>query len=125
MCRELGEKRMRMTDEEAIEEYRKYDEEIGAVTVEAREFYWSAQFAILVIANIMLYFSTFIVTPTTAENPATLVPESHRSQVLFIFFFSGFYSDSNVSYLTETIENSANYWPFFTLLLLLVIEKWC
>jgi len=66
---------MRLTDEEAIEEYRKYNEEIPAVTVEAREFYWSAQFAILVIANIMLYFSTFITTPTNSINKATLIPK--------------------------------------------------
>jgi hypothetical protein len=32
---------MRLTDEEAIEEYKKYWEEIPAVTVEAREFYWT------------------------------------------------------------------------------------
>lgn len=116
--------RIWITDEEAIEEYKKYNEEIPAVTVEAREFYWTAQYAILVIANILLYFSTFIVTKTTPTNPATLVPDEYKGQVLFIFFFSGFYTEADVSVISEVADTS-NYWPFFTLLFLMVIEKWC
>lgn len=88
--------RIWITDEEAIEEVNKYERDMPAVTIEARQFYWTAQYTILVVANILLYFSTFIVTPTTPSNPATLVPPQYKSQVLFIFFFSGFYVSNDV-----------------------------
>lgn len=94
------------------------------MTLEAREFFWKFQFGMLVVANILIYVSVFISTPATPDNPATLVPPEYQAQTLFAFFFMGFYQLPTIG--TLVIEGDVHvYWPFSTLLLLLIIEKGC
>lgn len=116
-----GEKRLRITDEEAIEELKIYNKEIYLVTVAARQKYWVPQFTILVLALVMIYFSIFINTPAVEGSTTTLVPVQYAGEVLFLFYFGGFYQDQGIQSLENT--HSSTYWPFFVLLSLLILEK--
>lgn len=93
-------------------------------TLEGREMYWSSQYFMLVIANILIYLSVFIIAQANPNNKETLVPIQYRKQVLFLFFFGGFYLDQDMVTLED--KHSTNlFWPFLVLLILLVIEKGC
>lgn len=117
-------KRLRITDEEALEELKRYEDEINLVTCEARKFYWIPQFTILVLALFLIYISVFIATPPTKNSTVTLVPQSNQKRIIFLFFFGGFYQSQQNTLSLENISSSAN-WPFFVLLVLLIIEKFC
>ena len=67
---------MLITDEEVLDELKLYNEQIHLVTLSERETMWPVQYTVLVISNIFLYFSQFIVTPVGANNRATLVPSN-------------------------------------------------
>jgi hypothetical protein len=108
-------------DQEAVVELNRYYEEINGVTLGARTKFWIAQFSILVAAFVLIYISIFIVTPASQNNQITLVPAEYANKILFLFFFGGFYQEQNIESL-ET-NSSAEYWPFFVLMVLLVIEK--
>ena len=112
---------MRILDEEAVEELKRYYEEIHGVTLSARTKFWIAQFSILVVAFVLIYVSIFIVTPATENSDITLVPANYANKILFLFFFGGFYQEQGITSL-ET-NRSSEYWPFFVLMVLLVIEK--
>lgn len=122
-----GPPRIRITDEEAVNEYEKYTREIFEVTNKVRSSFWIAEYTILVVANFMIYISVFIVTPTNPTNLETLVPSSRpilKDKVVFIFYYCGFYNQPNVTNFEESTDYGI-YWPFYLLLLLITIEKLC
>lgn len=112
---------MRILDEEAVDELKRYYDEIVGVTLGARTKFWIAQFSILVVAFVLIYISIFIVTPATPDSDITLVQGELAKQILFLFFFGGFYQEQNI--VSLEISRSSEYWPFFVLMVLLVIEK--
>jgi len=64
-------------------------------TNQVRSSFWTAEYALIVVANFMIYVSVFIVTPTNSTNPETLVPSSMprlKQKVVFIFYYCGFYN---------------------------------
>ena len=121
-----GYSRLQITDEEAAEQYKLYKSEIYKVTLQGREAFWSSNFALIVVTLILVYISVFIVTPSTESNPQTLVPLGYpvlRDKILFLFFWGGFYNESVAAQFLS--EYDGVYWPFFTMLFLLFVEKIC
>jgi len=55
-----GVERMMVTDEEALHEMDKYNNEINVLTLESRYYFWLTQFVMLVISTSCIYFSAFL-----------------------------------------------------------------
>ena len=55
----MDELRLRITDEEAVEEHRIFKKEIGLMMLKTRYFYWIVLMILLCVALTLSYVSTF------------------------------------------------------------------
>lgn len=75
-----GQKRLLMSDLEALEEYRIYKATIHLVTLESRGAFWATQFIVLILAFACVYASVFITavypeTPAVGEDSVMLIED--------------------------------------------------
>ena len=108
--------KIKLTDEEAITEFKTFYNNIDKVTVTMRHYFWVTQFILVMIAITMIYFFSFAQFWEASANFNPLSQET-ANRVIFIAFFAGCYTDIVTNNYFKDIS------PFYAVLVLLIIEK--
>ena len=114
----MDELRLRITDEEAVEEHRIFKKEIGLMMLRTRYFYWVVLMILLCFALTLSYVSTFegVLESQAVEKTASL----SRQKAVFLLFWAGCFcddkndGDQDYSYVT---------YPYYLLLLIVIFER--
>ena len=113
----LDVKRLIITDEEAIEEYGKFKNHIHKVIMKTRYFYWVVLMILLSMALTLSYISTFEMYLYSDDSQTPVMSEEARKNLVFLFFWGGFYCDHDKMTYEETT------YPFYILLILVIAER--
>ena len=113
----LDVKRLIITDEEAIEEYGKFKRQIHKVIMKTRYFYWVVLMVLLSMALTLSYISSFEKYLFGDDSQKLIMSEETRKNLVFLFFWGGFYCDHDKMTYEETT------YPFYILLILVIAER--
>lgn len=108
--------RLILTNEEVLSILERYKREIPKVILKPRYKLWLSYCVLTIMALLLIYISTFAHLYDTSGQESPL-SEKTKQKIVFLFFWTGVYSDNdNVDYL-------ATVYPFYLLLILLILER--
>ena len=108
--------RLILTNEEVLSIFAQYKREIPKVILKPRYTLWLSYCVLTIMALLLIYISSFAHLYDTSEQESPL-SEKTKQKIVFLFFWMGVYADNdNVDYL-------ATVYPFYLLLILLIIER--
>ena len=96
---------------------KEFDSKIHQVSLKSRYFAWYSLFILLIIGLLLVYVSSFADlydTETESESPFS---DSTKQRLLFLFFWTGVYSNSDYE------DYATSVYPFYIIVLFLVIER--
>lgn len=109
--------RVKVTDEEAIAEYKSFYNSIERVTVKNRHYFWVTQYVMIAVSITLIYCFSFVEFWRNTYNSDPIFSSYVSNEIIFAAFLAGCYTDvSTNNYFQESS-------PFYVILVLLVFEK--
>ena len=100
---------------EVIEEFGEFGSEIHKVTLKSRYFSWLCLMILNIIGLALIYISSF--AHLYDSSSSTSFSEDTKERLTFLFFWAGVYSDNTFVTYAESC------YPFYVLLILLILER--